>query len=148
VVADPDLRRALAGQYRDAYLSMTGGQLVGDLLGTDTDLGQLMSSTDHSIELNGDEAHVESYSMFVGTERDAAAPLTVFGGRYVDRFARRDGRWAIAARTCLVDRATSPTSLLPPDLAEADPTLATITRDRTDISYQRPLVPRSAVSRA
>jgi hypothetical protein len=101
--------------------------------------------TNHSIELDGDEAHVETYYTFVGTERDAAAPLTVFGGRYVDRFARRQGRWAIAARTCLVEWATSPASLLPPDLAGADSGLAAaITRDRTDISYQRPLAVRPA----
>ena len=30
-------------------------------------------------------------------------PLTMGGGRYVDRLEQRDGRWAIAARVCLRD---------------------------------------------
>jgi SnoaL-like domain len=33
--------------------------------------------------------------MFVGTDRDPDKPLIISGGRYVDRLARRDGRWAI-----------------------------------------------------
>ena len=50
--------------------------------------------------------------MFIGTESDPAAPLTVFGGRYVDRFERREGTWGIAVRLCLVEWATDPKSLL------------------------------------
>ena len=41
--------------------------------------------------------------MFIGTESDPAAPLTAFGGRYVDRFERRQGKWGIAVRLCLVE---------------------------------------------
>ena len=41
--------------------------------------------------------------MFVGTDRDPAKPLIVSGGRYIDRLERRDGRWAIVARVCLVE---------------------------------------------
>ena len=69
--------------------------------------------TNHYVELDGDEAHAETYYMFIGTERDPAAPLTVFGGRYVDRFERRQGKWGIAVRLCLVEWATDPKSLLP-----------------------------------
>ena len=63
--------------------------------------------TNHHVELDGDEAHAETYYMFIGTERDPAAPLTVFGGRYVDRFERREGKWGIAVRLCLVEWATT-----------------------------------------
>jgi hypothetical protein len=55
----------------------------------------------HTVDIDGDEAHSETYYMFVGTDRDADKPLIVSGGRYVDRLARREDRWAIAARVCL-----------------------------------------------
>jgi hypothetical protein len=92
-----------------------------------------------SIELDGDEAHVETYYTFVGTERDPAAPLTVFGGRYVDRFERRQGTWAIAVRLCLVEWATDPTSRLPEGATDLLAATGTLARDRTDSSYERPL---------
>ena len=98
--------------------------------------------TNHHAELDGDEAHAETYYMFIGTERDPAFPLTVFGGRYVDRFERREGKWGIAVRLCLVEWATSPKSLLPADAADALAGTGTIARDSTDSSYERPLQPR------
>ncbi len=49
----------------------------------------------HTVDIAGDEAHSETYYMFVGTDRDPDKPLIISGGRYVDRLARRDGRWAI-----------------------------------------------------
>jgi hypothetical protein len=90
----------------------------------------------HSVELSGDVAHAETYYTFIGTERAADAPLTVFGGRYVDRLERRDGRWAITVRRCLVEWATTPASLLP---VEGTGLGGTVARDRTDASYDRPL---------
>ncbi len=58
-----------------------------------------------TIDFDGaDTAHVETYVLAthrVGT--DAAERLERFGGRYVDRFERRDGRWAIADRVCVHD---------------------------------------------
>lgn len=98
--------------------------------------------TNHSVELNGDEAHAETYYMFIGTESDPALPLTVFGGRYVDRFERREGKWGIAVRLCLVEWATDPKSLLPPDAAEMLAATGIIARNATDSSYHRPLRPR------
>ena len=98
--------------------------------------------TNHSIELGGDQAHVETYFTFIGTERDPAASLTVFGGRYVDQFERRGGKWAIAVRLCLVEWATDPKSLFPPDATDALAATGTVARDRTDSSYERPLQPR------
>jgi hypothetical protein len=98
--------------------------------------------TNHHVELDGDVAHAETYYMFVGTERDPTAPLTVFGGRYVDRFERRAGRWGIAVRVCLVEWATDPTSLLPAEAAQMLAATGTVARDATDSSYERPLRPR------
>jgi hypothetical protein len=96
--------------------------------------------SNHNIELAGDEAHVESYYLFVATERDALAPLKLFGGRYVDRFERRDGRWAIANRACLPEWHTE--SAIPEFAAQmADHAEGNvIARDVTDTSYIRPLV--------
>lgn len=98
--------------------------------------------SNHSIELHGDQAHAETYFMFIGTERDPKAPLTVFGGRYVDRFERRDGRWGIAVRLCLVEWATDPKSLLPEGAADLLVATGTIARNGTDSSYERPLLAR------
>lgn len=73
--------------------------------------------------------------------------MIVSGGRYVDRFERRDGRWAIAARVCLVEWQSDATSLLSPELVEFLDTVQTVARDTSDNSYDRPLViARSAAS--
>ena len=53
--------------------------------------------SNHSVELDDDTAHAETYYTFVGTDRDETKPVEIVGGRYLDRFERRDGRWAIAA---------------------------------------------------
>jgi nitroreductase len=45
LVVDGDRRARIAELYREAYLSMTGGSLIGDLLGED-DFGRVMSSTE------------------------------------------------------------------------------------------------------
>jgi hypothetical protein len=100
--------------------------------------------TNHRVELDGDEAHTETYYLFIGSERDADAPLRVVGGRYVDRFERRDGRWAIAARVCLVEWQTELTSGLSPAAVEFLAAVGTVARDTTDISYDRPLVVKRA----
>jgi len=49
-----------------------------------------------------DVAHVESHvcARHRGTDEDGTLLMT-FGGRYVDRFERRDGEWRIAHRTVL-----------------------------------------------
>lgn len=98
--------------------------------------------TNHYADLSGDNAHAETYYLFVGTELDEAAPLTVTGGRYLDRFERRDGRWAIVARVCLVEWRTVADSLLDGPALEFIAASGTIARDRTDTSYDRPLTSR------
>jgi hypothetical protein len=89
-----------------------------------------------SIDLAGDEAHVETY--FVAVIRLAGGDdLRTIGGRYVDRFERRDGDWRIALRVMLSEWTTLT------DVAEGTPFLAgghRSSRDRTDVSYQRPLM--------
>lgn len=97
-----------------------------------------------SIDLDGDVAHTETYYLFVGTPIEEGAPLTVTGGRYVDRFERRDGRWAIAARACLPEWMTELPSLMGSAAAMAFVAqTGTVARDTTDSSYARPLQVRS-----
>lgn len=98
--------------------------------------------TNHHVELDGEVAHAETYYLYVGSFADEATPLTITGGRYLDRFERRNGRWAIAARRCLVEWKTEAASLLTgPALAFSEMN-GPITRDHTDVSYQRPLSAR------
>lgn len=49
--------------------------------------------TTHNCEIDGDEAHTESYVIFVLRRKDERTVL-VGGGRYLDRLEKRDGDWA------------------------------------------------------
>lgn len=65
------------------------------------------------IEVDGDGAVGETYVIAAATTRDngsAGSTDTLTGGRYIDRFERRDGRWAIADRTFVLDWARTETS--------------------------------------
>lgn len=92
----------------------------------------------HSVELDGDQAHSETYWLFFGENR--SKPDTLAVGRYIDRFEKRAGRWAIAERVCVTE---SVNELGAPDLPAAFRAVqmgnAHSSRDRQDISYQRPL---------
>lgn len=95
--------------------------------------------TNHSCELEGDIAHTETYWMLAAMNK-SGPPLSFGGGRYIDRIERRNGRWAIAARKCLIDWGGTPEAMPMPQAA-LDAFLATgvPSRDRQDPSYQRPL---------
>ncbi len=89
--------------------------------------------TNVSIAFDGDTAHVESYFLFYAQAKGTFRVDQV-GGRYIDRFERRDGVWAIAARICTTEWT------IPPELAEQIAPLGLPTpRDSTDPSYRRPL---------
>jgi hypothetical protein len=92
----------------------------------------------HTADIAGDEAHSETYYMFVGTDRDPDKPLIISGGRYIDRLARRDGSWAIVARVCLVEWQCETGSLLPPEAIAFLDSVQTVSRDSRDRSYDRP----------
>ncbi len=93
----------------------------------------------HTCEIVDDTAHTETYYLFVARNRDETNWIA--GGRYVDRLERHDGAWRIAVRTNTVEwSGIIPTMELPfadvPDIhGNGAPT-----RDRSDPSYQRPLV--------
>jgi hypothetical protein len=94
-------------------------------------------------DVDGEVAHSETYYLFVGCLRDKTNLLA--GGRYVDRFERREGLWRLAMRNTFVEW----TSVVPamdsplgeiPDL----PLNGLPSQDRNDPSYVRPLVNRRA----
>jgi SnoaL-like protein len=82
------------------------------------------------IELDGEAASAESYFLAVQRAIGADKP-SVAGGRYLDRFERRQAEWLISRRLVIVDWT----------LPEADPTATRDSlfprgrRDRTDPSY-------------
>jgi hypothetical protein len=86
----------------------------------------------HSVELAGDTAWAETYWMFLGVRADA--PADVGAGRYVDRFERRDGRWAIAHRVSVTDYAAD---TYPPEVLARVNGQSRSRRDRSDPSYLR-----------
>lgn len=90
-------------------------------------------TSNETIDLDGDSAHVESY--FLAVLRRADGIVDIVGGRYVDRFERRDGRWAMSDRACLVEwnsELPAPANNLPTDLFLGG------RWDREDLSYRRP----------
>jgi len=92
----------------------------------------------HYCELDGDVAHTETYYLTGFTDPEDR-PLHNSGGRYVDRFERRNGRWAIAARKCLSEWRGAPGSKTL--WCDGDPRYAVhqSARDPSDASYERPL---------
>lgn len=91
-------------------------------------------TANHTIEIDGDTAHGELY--FMATLARKQGGTDVSAGRYIDRYERRDGTWAVADRICMVEW----TGII----AEADsPVPASLfvqgSWDRSDPSYMRPL---------
>jgi len=113
-----------------------------------------------TVEIDGQTAHAETYYMFVGMNQ-TGKPLTMSGGRYLDRLEKRDGRWAIAERVCVRDWAPLdeiPEQLdqsqltavrdIPAHIIELMRTGPQVSRDRADPSYARPLtVDRSRIEK-
>jgi ketosteroid isomerase-like protein len=95
--------------------------------------------TNHICDLDGDIAHTETYYMFAAMNKQGAQ-LTLSGGRYIDRFERRAGRWAIALRRVVSDWAGAPgEAWLSPEGRVALNGSGPPARDRSDPAYERPL---------
>ncbi len=94
--------------------------------------------TTHTCEINGNEAHCESYVLVVLLNNDGESARMI-SGRYVDRLEKRDGQWQIALRRTTVDVLLSGDAsiLNAPMFRDQGYTMGM--RDKTDISYQRPL---------
>ena len=93
--------------------------------------------TNITADIDGDVAHVESYHMSFCENK--VKPDTIASGRYVDRFERRDGKWAIALRVCISESLYEATPLNAPAFITALKTNGPAERSRRDVSYERPL---------
>ena len=97
----------------------------------------------HRCELDGDDAHCETYFMFIGV--NDKPPHFMSTGRYVDHFQRRNGEWRIANRVTIIEgRFDLSDYALGPQVDASNPRKDSPTgaRDRSDASYQRPVRPR------
>lgn len=97
----------------------------------------------HHCDLQGDQAYCETYYLFTGISGGPTNFMST--GRYIDHFQKRDGEWKIANRVCLIEgKFDVPASQFGeggvPDYAPEEPCQAA--RDRSDVSYHRPPVPR------
>lgn len=94
-----------------------------------------------TIEVTGDEAHAETYYLFVARNRDES--VWQAGGRYIDRLERRGGEWRIAMRANVIEWSVNPPAMpLPFGDVPGIEINGTSRRDRGDISYARPLTNR------
>ena len=117
------------------------GMFVGDVDGLVGFLGAAhapfpayqRSVSNTSVELGGDVAHAESYYSCV-LRRDDRGRLLVNGGRYLDRFERRDGEWRIARRGVVMEWEGTFEGGPPRFGGEVAGR-----HDKDDVSYQRPL---------
>lgn len=98
--------------------------------------------TNQTIDLDGDAAHVESY-FFVFIKQKGENLGALIGGRYADRFERRNGAWKIAMRVVIPEWQADADARNTEMVGQAG--AAPGARDRSDATYQRPLVnpPRS-----
>lgn len=89
-----------------------------------------------TIELEGDKAASEAYFIaYVGRMEDERELVDTFGGRYLDCWERRDGRWGVTERTVVhewsrADGFGTKPFPLPTDL------FAQPARDRTDLAFE------------
>lgn len=98
----------------------------------------LHNITTHTCEIAGDTAHAESY-VLVGLLNHDGVSMRFINGRYVDRLEKRDGEWRIALRRCTLDMMIEgDASLVQSPYIKAGRYIKG-QRDRSDVSYQRPL---------
>lgn len=137
-------REILRSAYHDGAVD-DHGDYVGDVEGfiewafdyhITHQLRTVHAITNHTCELAGDTAHTETYWTFTALNRKAPHHARATG-RYIDRLEKRNGRWAIAARICVLtalDNGSDPLGLV------GDIAFVASHRDRTDPSYMRPLM--------
>jgi hypothetical protein len=95
--------------------------------------------TTHSCQIDGDTAHAESYVIVVLLGRDGRTAQLI-SGRYLDRLERRDGEWRIALRRSTVEVMFTADASVLQSSSFKEQGYPKGTRDRRDLSYERPLL--------
>ena len=94
--------------------------------------------TTHTCEIDGDTAYAESYAIVVLISPDLTNAQLI-SGRYIDRLERQDGQWRIAVRRSTVEGMFLADARVLQSSFFTDKGYLVGTRDRSDLSYQRPL---------
>ena len=94
--------------------------------------------TTHTCEIDGDTAHAESYVVVVLIGVDGKSAQFI-SGRYIDRLERRDEQWRIAVRRSTVEGMFLADARVLQSSFFTDKGYLVGTRDRSDLSYERPL---------
>jgi hypothetical protein len=140
---------------RDLFLSAfhpNAEIAAGDFVGGPSDLyewaqdmhAQAQIATQHNLlnttcDIDGDIAHCETYYLFAARNLDESNWIA--GGRYFDRLELRDGEWRIMLRTNVIEwSGMLPTMPIPFADVPGIGANGVSARDRTDPSYNRPLV--------
>lgn len=92
----------------------------------------------HTVEIEGDEAHAETYYLMIASYRGEHRS-GLWAGRYIDRLTRREGEWKIQVRRVIMGPSAelAESASLGADMLDE---FATGRWDRDDISYARPLI--------
>ena len=112
-----------------------------------TSIVQHHGLSNHVCEIDGDDAYCETYYTFIGNNIEPPHLLSM--GRYIDHLQRRDGVWKYANRVTVIEKNFMLTEY-PGDaqICAGDTSMGPLlpaSRDRNDLSYQRPVVPRYPV---
>ena len=94
--------------------------------------------TTHSCDIDGDTAHAESYVLVVLIGNDGTTAQFI-SGRYLDRLERREGQWRIAIRRSTVEAMFLGDARVLKSSFFTEKGYLVGTRDRSDLSYERPL---------
>jgi hypothetical protein len=149
-----DRELVLSAFHADAVIA------AGDFVGSPADLYEWSTQMhregqnathhnllNHTCDLDGDVAHTETYYLFVARNRDETNWIA--GGRYLDKFERRDSTWRIILRNNVIEwSGLVPTMAIPyaevPDIhVNGAPS-----RSKQDPSYRRPLTNKREVRHA
>lgn len=101
-------------------------------------INTLHSISNHTCEIEGLFAHTETY-YFYGGMNTQGATLSLQGGRYIDRFEKRNGRWAILTRKVVTDWLGVPADFPLSEENRRYNLALSPAHDRSDVSYERPL---------
>ena len=111
-----------------------------------TSENHLHNITTHTVEIEGDLAHAESYVLVAMLTPDRST-ATLLNGRYLDRLERRDGAWRIALRRSTLELLMTADASMVQSKYFKDQGYIKGTRERADPSYARPLSVETPASR-